>query len=90
MDFAHAPTDAADLSSVSPEAAVSDREQLTRLDQAIRKLPAGLRDPLVLTALEGMSHTEAGTILGVSAKSVEMSVYRARRRLAEEMNLHTD
>ena len=56
---------------------------LKALDAAIAALPAALRDPLVLTALEGLSQKEAGEVLGLSAKAVEVRVYRAKRQLAE-------
>lgn len=71
----------------SPEAAVADKEQLTRLDRAIANLPAGLKEPLILTALEGLSQDEAGKILGLSAKAVEVRVYRARKALSSMLSL---
>lgn len=71
----------------SPEAVLSDQEQLTRLDQAIANLPAGLKEPLILTAIEGLSQDEAGKLLGLTAKAVEVRVYRARRALSEKLAL---
>ncbi len=56
---------------------------LKALDQAIASLPAALKEPLVLTVLEGLSQKDAGAILGISAKAVEVRVYRAKRQLAE-------
>jgi RNA polymerase sigma factor CnrH len=56
-----------------------------RLESAIARLPRQLKEPLVLTALEGLSHKEAGAFLGINAKAVEMRVYRAKRRLAAEL-----
>jgi RNA polymerase sigma-70 factor (ECF subfamily) len=53
------------------------------LELAIAALPASLKAPLVLTALEGLSQKEAGEALGLSAKAVEVRVYRAKRQLAE-------
>lgn len=66
----------------SPEIIASDRQTLSRLDVAISALPRKLKEPLILTALEGLSHRDAGEILGVSAKAVEVRVYRARQKLA--------
>jgi RNA polymerase sigma-70 factor (ECF subfamily) len=66
-----------------PEGAAADRQALSRLDRAIADLPDGLKAPLILTALDGRSHEEAGQILGLSAKAVEVRVYRARKRLSE-------
>jgi RNA polymerase sigma-70 factor (ECF subfamily) len=59
---------------------------LKALDQAIAALPAALKEPLVLTALEGLSQKEAGEILGLSAKAVEVRIYRAKRQLAEMLD----
>ncbi|MGZ3344712.1 MAG: RNA polymerase sigma factor, partial [Caulobacteraceae bacterium] len=59
---------------------------LKALDQAIAALPAALKEPLVLTVLEGLSQKEAGALLGLSAKAVEVRVYRAKRQLAERLD----
>jgi len=53
------------------------------LQNAIAELPIPLREPLVLTALEGMSHEEAGRRLGISAKAVEVKCYRGREKLRD-------
>ncbi len=58
-------------------------EQRRALDRAIALLPAKLKEPLILTVFEELSQQAAGEVLGVSAKTVETRVYRARRRLAE-------
>jgi RNA polymerase sigma-70 factor (ECF subfamily) len=57
------------------------------LDRAIATLPPQLKEPLLLTAFEGLSHQEAGAALGVSAKTIETRVYRARKFLAERLGL---
>lgn len=67
------------------EEALIARERTRRLDQAIAALPPQLKEPLLLTAFEGLSQQEAGEILGVSAKAVETRIYRARRLLAERL-----
>ena len=58
-------------------------EQRRALDRAIALLPAKLKEPLILTGFEELSQQAAGEVLGVSAKTIETRVYRARRRLAE-------
>jgi RNA polymerase sigma factor (sigma-70 family) len=58
---------------------------LTRLDRAIAALPVQLKEPLLLTAFEGLSQAAAGETLGISAKAVETRVYRARKLLAEAL-----
>ena len=57
-------------------------QALKRLDAAIGNLPIALKEPLVLTMLEGMSHKDAGEMLGINAKAVETRVYRAKKQLA--------
>ena len=57
--------------------------RLARLDRAVARLPPMYKEPLLLTTAGGLSHEEAAGVLGVSAKAVEMRLYRARRRLAE-------
>lgn len=71
----------------SPEAAVLEQQRLSRLDRAVANLPQGLKEPLILTALEDLSHADAGRILGLTAKAVELRVYRARKALAEALAL---
>jgi RNA polymerase sigma factor CnrH len=60
---------------------------LRRLEIAIANLPRQLKEPLVLTMLEGLSHKEAGVLLGINAKAVETRVYRAKRQLASMLDL---
>lgn len=69
-----------------PEAELLGRERLAAVDRALAALPAGLKEPLLLTAFEELSQQEAGRILGLTAKAVEIRVYRAKRRLAELLN----
>ncbi len=57
-------------------------QTLRRLNEALEKLPVHLKQPLVLTALQGLSQQEAASALGVSAKTVETRAYRARKLLA--------
>ena len=55
------------------------------VEKSINELPQDLKNPLILTALEGRSHAETGELLGISPKAVEMKVYRARKLLLEKM-----
>lgn len=74
------------LSTLDPatpaDETVMGRQDLAMLDRAIARLPAALREPLVLTAFDGWSQQEAGDILGLSAKTIETRVYRARKILS--------
>jgi RNA polymerase sigma factor (sigma-70 family) len=58
-------------------------DDLQRLESAIANLPRALKEPLILTALEGLSHKEVADLLGITTKAVEVRVYRAKRRLSE-------
>ncbi len=63
------------------------RQELQRLSEAIETLPHKMRTALVLHSIEGRSQTECSEILGVSRKSVEMLVYRARKTLRKRCAL---
>ena len=68
----------------------ADPEQerrLADLDRQIASLPAGLKEPLLLTQFEGLSHKDAALILNISPKAVEMRIYRARAQLAAALGL---
>lgn len=81
--FAAASLDAAGgvaAASVSESAPETER-QLTALDRHIAVLPAALKEPLILTQFEGLSHKEAARLLNISPKAIEMRVYRARAQL---------
>lgn len=58
-------------------------EGLRALDRAVAALPRALKEPLLLTAFEGLTHADAARQLGISAKAVETRVYRARRTLSQ-------
>lgn len=82
--FAAAPIDnnahrvATPVSETDPE----QERRLADLDRQIANLPAGLKEPLLLTQFEGLSHKDAAQILNISPKAVEMRIYRARAQLA--------
>jgi RNA polymerase sigma factor (sigma-70 family) len=67
----------------APDIEVSDRQTLEQVDSAIQDLPEGLKTPLLLSAIEGLSHGEIGTVMGLTSKAVEVRIYRARSRLRD-------
>lgn len=69
------------------EALLIGRQRQAALDRAIAALPAKLKEPLILTCFEDLSHQAAGDLLGVSAKTIETRVYRARRKLSDALGL---
>ena len=68
--------------SPTPDTIAGDREALGRLADGMARLPAKLKEPLILTALDGLTQAEAADVLGVSVKTIETRVYRARQKLA--------
>lgn len=76
---------AADTAAASVTVDDSNETALSKLDRAIAALPSQLKEPLLLTAFEGLSQIAAGEALGISAKAVETRLYRARKLLAEAL-----
>src|ERR1700733_628668 len=70
--------------SLTPEAAVENRQQLLDLRGAFRGLSESHHKIIVLRELEGMSYTQIGEQMGMSKPVVESTLFRARRRLGEE------
>jgi RNA polymerase sigma-70 factor (ECF subfamily) len=77
-----APGDGADRALIK-------KERNEFLQQMIAALPDGLRDPLVLSALEELSPSEVGTLLGISEAAVRSRAFRARQILQQRMSAHT-
>jgi RNA polymerase sigma factor (sigma-70 family) len=77
------PSAPAPVDPTTPERIVSDRDELARVNTAIQAMPEGLRTPLLLSVIDGMSHAEIGSVMGLSEKAAEVRVYRARRRLRD-------
>ena len=63
-----------------PEQSLSIEQQRQRLVDAIRKLPVGYRQVVTL-ALEGMSYTEIGDVLGIAESNAGARLTRARQML---------
>jgi RNA polymerase sigma-70 factor (ECF subfamily) len=88
--FGTKPLDESEAMETPDPAALADediaaQQRRERLDRAIATLPSQLKEPLLLTAFDGLSQQEAGDVLGVSAKTIETRVYRARKLLAERL-----
>lgn len=67
--------------AVTGETVIDDTRALARVTKAIAALPAILKEPLILTAVDGLSQAEAAAVLGTSEKAVEVRIYRARKAL---------
>ena len=64
------------------DAVASARQEIDRVGAAMAQLPERAREVLVLARIEGMSHAEIGTRLGIAPKTVENHLCRALARLA--------
>jgi RNA polymerase sigma factor (sigma-70 family) len=67
-----------------PEVAIESKQQLEDLRGAFQGVSSLHHRVLVLRELEGLSYYEIGERLGMSRPVVESTLFRARRRLAEE------
>jgi RNA polymerase sigma-70 factor, ECF subfamily len=61
------------------ESRVIERAELTRVADVFRTLPSTFAIPLYLTAVEGLSYTEAASILDIPVGTIMSRVYRGRR-----------
>ena len=86
------PLDVVDVPDTAPNAyqVMNADEELMLLDRAIAQLPCALKEPLLLTVFEGLSHAQAGVALGISAKAVEGRMRRAREALEHQINAQPD
>jgi len=69
----------------SAQTLAADRAELAATARAIAKLPARLKDVLILCTVEGLSQQETATTLGISVKAVETRLGRARKKLQETL-----
>lgn len=77
--------DAVPSTLLDAEADTLAQERQGALAAAVAALPKALKEPLLLTAIDGLSQREAGDVLGVSVKAVETRVARARKMLARRL-----
>ncbi|MBC1182638.1 sigma-70 family RNA polymerase sigma factor [Brevundimonas huaxiensis] len=68
-----------------PEARLDDQRRAQDLQHALSELPDALKAPLLLATLEGRSHAEVASILGITPKAVETRIARARKKLVDAL-----
>jgi RNA polymerase sigma-70 factor (ECF subfamily) len=66
-----------------PARQTTDRELAKALCDGIDGLSETLRTTLILVAVDGMSHAEAGQVLGCPEGTVAWRIHEARRKLKE-------
>ena len=87
------PPSAAELDEValagglSAAAEAERREEMAELMERLRALPEPQRAAIVMRELEGLSHEEIATALGVSGGAARQTIYRARAALRDGLGL---
>ena len=67
------------------DTALADKQALARAMAAIARLPASLRDVLILCGVEGMAQADVAALLDITTKAVETRLRRARETLRERL-----
>jgi RNA polymerase sigma-70 factor, ECF subfamily len=72
--------------SLSTTDSLVDRNEVfSAVETALRELPHEQRTAFVMSEYEGASYRQIAEVLGVSLKSTEMHLYRARMNLRERL-----
>ena len=69
-----------------PSKAEDDGEAESALWAAVRNLPDGQRDAIMLVHVEGLSHAQAAAALGCAEATVSWRLFAARRRLKSNLS----
>ncbi|MBB5745680.1 RNA polymerase sigma factor [Brevundimonas variabilis] len=76
--------------AMAPDEQIDAAQSLARLNFELSRLPPHLKEPLLLTAIEGRSQSEAAAILKISVKAVETRIARGRKTLALRLRVASD
>ena len=76
---------AADASGPAPDGAALGAERAAAVRAAVDKLPAEMREVIILCEWEDLSAAEAAAILDTTSKAVDNRLYRARNLLRERL-----
>jgi len=71
-----------------PEQELLSGEARKRLDDAVGRLPAGLRMTFLLRDVEGLSTAEAAEVQGLTETALKTRLSRARLRLREDLSTY--
>ena len=74
-----------DQGGTNPERNVERSQLYGRVGLALEALSPSLRSAIVLVSLQGLSHKEAGEVLGCAEGTVAWRIHEARRRLRESL-----
>ena len=78
--------DSASAGEADARQSAESKEQVKTIESAIQDLPHKLRFPFVYCVIEGQGHDECAEILNTSRKTVETRIYRARKKLRQQLN----
>jgi RNA polymerase sigma-70 factor (ECF subfamily) len=67
----------------------SSRIEFKEFQQALARIPADRREALILVGASGFSYEEAAEICGCAVGTIKSRVNRARRKLAEMLEIET-
>ncbi len=71
------------------ESLLTTKQEILRVQEAVRTLPERQRTALMLTVQEEMSYAETALIMNTSVSSVESLIFRARKKLLEILETQT-
>ena len=76
-----------DGSAIAAIAVAMARKGTPRVGMPQPSLPDGARDVLVLSGIYGYSHVETAEMLGIAEGTCKAQLHRARKLLAERLNV---
>lgn len=85
VDDPSIPEPVADVASSNPHESLQAKNTTARVREAVDALSDSLRSAVELVLLQGMSHREAGEVLGCSEGTVGWRIHEARRKLREQL-----
>ena len=75
---------------VTAEDVAASNQFQAHLDRALEELPEKLRLVLLLSAMDGYTIEEIGSMLGVPFGTVKSRIFIARKKLAEKLRCHAN
>lgn len=85
LDFTRYVFDAFETEKVSGPGAPDTSDELVHLELALRGLPEGHREVLLLVGVEGLEGTQAAEVLGIKPEAFRQRLARARAALTEAL-----
>ncbi len=83
------PIDSQSVAEISsgrgPDEILSEKQQLTIIEETLRSLPEGFRETIMLVDVEGMSYRETADILQVPQGTVMTWLHRGREKLKDSL-----